>query len=110
MGIDLAVHPNRYYDHPRLSDGYNRLAFWRDSELFEQIQKLPSSLLEAERGFVYYDDEGLDDSKTDGYGQPLRYVEAGQFANINSDNTWNEAVLTFLRSLPPEMPIILYWY
>jgi hypothetical protein len=110
MGLDLTVLPNRYYDHPRLGDGYNRLAFWRDSELFDAIQKLPSSPLKPEQNFAFYKEEGLDYSKTDAYGKPLQYVEAEQFANIHSDNAWNEAVLAFLRSLPSKMSVVLYWH
>lgn len=110
MGIDLAVHPNRYYDQPNFGDGFNRLAFRRKRELFDRIRTLSSRKLEAERDFVYYDDEGIESAKVDGYDDPLKYVEAQHFANIHSDNQWNEAILTFLRSLPPQMPIVLYWY
>lgn len=81
MGIDLAVHPNRYYNHPTFGDGYNRLAFWRESELFEHIRTLPSRKLEAERDFVYYDDGGIQEIKFDGYDDPLKYVEAQHFAD-----------------------------
>lgn len=110
MGIDLVVLPNRYYKHPTLGDGFNRLGFWRESELFDRIRTLPSRKLETERDFVYYNDEGIDDCKVDAYDQPLCYVEARHFFGICSGNQWNKAVLIFLRSLPPEMPVVLYWY
>lgn len=110
MGIDLAVLPNRYYDAPNLGDGYNRLGFWRDYELFEKIRALPSRRLEPEREFAYYGDEGIENTHTDEYGKLLEYVEARQFVGIHSDNQWNEAILIFLQSLPLKMPVVLYWY
>lgn len=110
MGIDLTVLPNRYYDQPGFGDGYNRLGFWRETKLFDQIGKLQSFPLEADRRFALYEDDGISHTHTDAYGEPLRYVEAWEFLNVHSDNKWNKAVIDFLRSLPPKMPVVLYWH
>lgn len=110
MALDLTVLPNRYYKIPESGGDCNGLTFDKDHKLFERIQSLPSWELKPDQDFIYYHGRGIDDSKTDDYNDPLRYVEAGSFADIYSDSYWNRAVLTFLRSLPPKMPIVLYWH
>lgn len=110
MGIDLTVLPNRFYDQPGFGDGYNRLEFWREAKLFDRIRELKSFPLESDRRFAYYSDDGIEHTLTDAYGSPLQYVEAWEFINVHSDNKWNNAVIQFLRSLPLQMPVVLYWH
>lgn len=110
MGIDLTVLPNRFYDQPGFGDGYNRLEFWRETELFDRIRELKSFPLESDRRFTYYSDDGIERTLTDAYGSHLEYVEAWEFINVHSDNQWNNAVIQFLRSLPLKMPVVLYWH
>ena len=51
--------------------------------------------------------------KTDPYGAPLEYLIAGeidkQLDNLSIKSQWNRAIIVFIKYLPHETPIILFW-
>ena len=109
MGLDLTLLPARF----RMLDGfhgYDRLGMHRDPELFDQILALPS--LELHRPLDWYGDEGIESLAADPYGNVLRFCQAGDLGRTAPAfrSTWNEAVLAFIRALPPETEIVLWWH
>lgn len=121
MGLDLAVCPIRHYE----LDWWlttERLSFDRDYDLFSYIANCgrgsnqcicnPFPLPERKR-FEYYTDEGIKGMTKDDYGAPLTYVLAGEFRDIPLSfyfSIWNKAVLIFLKALPIEIPVVLWWH
>lgn len=121
MGLDLTLLPNRYYQVEGILDGYNQLRFFRDLDLFERIHELQSQPLKPTQFVYLYSSEGVEKTQTDPYGDVLHWVKAEKFLKISTDkfgesNTivdrvlWNDAIITFLQNLPPDMPVILYWH
>lgn len=117
MELDLTVLPDIYYDSKIESTGSHRLQFNRDIKLFERIRRMKSQPLPEGRRISLgsYKDEELIFYTHDDFGEPLRQVEASEFMNmwlyshIQTDPI-NQAILVYLRSLPPQMPVVLYWH
>lgn len=89
---------------------HDRLSLARDDRLWSLIQAVPS--WDFVDGVAYYTDEGLDDENTDAYGEPLRFVRAGDLARVTlptDTHPWNRAVLAFVSTLPTDTRIVLYW-
>ena len=98
---------------------FNRLAVEEGDDFCEQVLFLESKPLpyfEEEDENIYfqwYDCEGgAVDREEDNFGSPLKYVPAKEFKKINGSKfvAWNKAVLSFLNGLPPDMPVVLYWF
>jgi len=128
MGLDLTICPIRYGDRDNWEWWltHERLGLDRDYYFFERIMPRgrqdpdeaiepatdPKLVPEGAR-VQWYGDEGLEEVTTDAYGDPLKFVYAEEFENIDPEeiiNEWNKAVLIFLRSLPPKIPILLWWH
>ena len=125
MGLDLTVclisYPNTWWWL-----GNNRLSFDRCYYLFEQImnrgRQEPEDKIEQvcqpkplppDVKFDWYGDEGIEEEKTDPYGDPLTFCYAHEFNEIKTDENigpWNNAILIFLKSLPPNTPVVLWWH
>lgn len=78
--------------------------------LFARIRKLPNSPLPDGHMITIMDT--YQDKTTDGYGAPLRMVCAGDLAELplgDEPGLWGPAVWAFLKALPPETPVVLYW-
>ncbi len=109
MGLDLTLVFHRLDILPDIL-AYDRLALWRSQDLFREIKDIPSQPLEMR--FTWYEDDGLVERTTDPYGAPLRWCWASDLAKleITQDmHPWNAAVLAFVRALPPELKIVLWW-
>jgi len=121
MGLDLVLVFNRFGD--RCTNAFyatDRLEFIRDGRIFAQL----SARAEAEgvdpvceprpmpKKWLFYWDDDHEPTRTDGYGDKLTYLTAGDFEAVEAPpkcHRWNEAVLNFAKSLPEETQIILYW-
>ncbi len=113
MGLDLALLPDRW---PKLEVigwtalAYDRLALLRDYELFERIKKVPTTPVPMIQN---YEDEGIRNRTTDPYGDPLTRCTAGALSEIPEPkglHPWNRAVMAFVRALPGNTPIVLWWH
>lgn len=117
MGVDLTIAPDRW-SLPQGGErdwwlANNRLDLLRNYHLYDQIKALPSSPLEPDTTFGWYGDDGVERETEDAYGNPLRYVRAGDLGTIPDQPdypAWNRAVLAFVRALPPETRIMLWWH
>lgn len=125
MGLDLAVCPVKYADHLEWWLGFERLSFHRDYDLFEQIdsngrqepdepiEKVcnPQPLPEGVE-FEWYGDEGVRKETQDPYGSDLTFVRAFEFhkVDVSKSHPWNKCIIDFLKSLPAQTPIVLWWH
>ena len=110
MGLDLRLYPNRWRSQrPLLS---NAQVLDRNYELFDAIKALPAVAV-PEAPLAYDDDEGLKPTATDSYGDQLTQVWAGVLAGIPEEtwgrSEWNRAALAYLRTIPPDTPVVLWW-
>lgn len=133
MGMDLDLMPfdhfwanlHREYwgtDKPIHLITTNRLSTVREYRFYAQISKevmgdeydvkvvcdpkpIPKSLI-----VHVYEDEGIKIRKMDPYGDKLTYVTAGDLSKAKSESAWNQGILTFIKTLPEDMPVILWWH
>ena len=120
MGTDLYVCPLSNYpdgydpDHDIWHLSSNKLSLLRDYELYGVIKALNVKELPANVKFDRYTDDGVETVTTDSWGVKLTFVDAGEFKKIKTARIatikWNKSVLTFLSSLPPKTPVVLYWH
>lgn len=125
MGLDLAICPIKWQSSGWWL-GFDRLGFERDYGLFEQIMNRgrqnpedniqqvcrPKEIADDVK-FDWYGDEGIEKKTThDPYGDPLTFCYASEFHKINTDHCgdWNKAVIEFLKTLPIQTPIVLWWH
>lgn len=113
MGLDLTLifqtNPNSKCFHST-----DKLSFTRNYDLFDKIQKIKAEPIPTEIIFYYGDAK----TKIDSYGDALKYIKAGDLAKVEYiDEPWNDfflaynkAILEFVRALPPETMIVLYWH
>ncbi len=116
MGIDWTVLASYFREHRGEFLPTASLRFERDHRLFAQlsadatpplVRLLPPGLQAG-----VYRDAGLTFTATDGYGKPLTFATPGDMRALRlpGDLTpWNCAVLAFLRALPPDNRLILFW-
>jgi hypothetical protein len=134
MGMDLAIYPFDYFwptlGRQKWAEQENitwitstRLDTVRDYRFYAQISKEvmgdkegvkavcePKPLPKFVRVMVYQD-EGLKERKTDPYGSKLTYVTAGELGKVEPlKGSWNESVITFIRTFPEDTPVILWWH
>jgi hypothetical protein len=119
MGLDLTLCPIQY-DDEGIWRAYNRLSLCRDYYLFSRFSNIgrtevkpvtKPSPLRDNITLLWYNDDGLEKRRDDPYGTPLTYVEACEFNKIDTVclNPWNRAVIEFIRSLPEDTPVVLWW-
>jgi len=120
MGLDLTVAPIQFHTMDWWLAN-NRLSFDRNYALFSQIAPIgrgdgklvckPKPLPEGKR-LDWYADEGCKQVTEDPYGTPLTYVPAAEFRKVKpkGTNDWNKAILAFLKTLPPDTPVVLWWH
>lgn len=118
MGLDLALAPIRHHGMDWWL-AFDRLAVDRDG-LGHMIADLDDDLfvpLPKTIKFEWYDDEGSKRKTTDSYGAPLAYMLAGnlskhmvKYATKEKVSPWNEAVISFISSLPVDTPVVLWWH
>lgn len=117
MGLDLTLCP---YDW---SDGfgdnvwwltYTRIGLRGGARAFaEQLEasQLPVHLLPPGAQVEWYGDEGLKKTREDPYGEPLTFMRAGDLVKLEMppSKRW-AAAWAYLKALPPETPILLWWH
>ena len=112
MGVALILRPFKHYlsanGTPLL---YESLRLDRDGALFDAIERAPSFAVPQ---VEVYEDDGLRVRGTTPYGEPVRYALAGELARAGSEpadlSPWNAAVVAFLRALPADLPVYLWWH
>jgi hypothetical protein len=123
MGLDLTLLP---VDYEREGWGYahTALALDRDLDLLDRIRTLPSTPVPASfdtyRGWRESDEYGYGNTQHDGYGAPLRCVEAGALVPLSSTvphpaaptttSEANRAAWCYLAALEPHTRVALYWH
>lgn len=123
MGVDLtlAMGIPAFTDESLLGRhgflAYTRIGMERESLLFDRIMELPSKPMPVP--VKWYHDKGIKPETNDPNGKPLRFVLAkdlGTIADCHHDNYYwcnsrtNMGALTFIRMLPPESIVVLYWH
>lgn len=93
---------------------HNFLNCERDNHLFDQIMKIVSSPVPPDfKGFHSTDeaDYVYGNITKDAYGEELTYVNVKDLTNLkpNSESQTNKAIWAYLKQLPPEGKIALYW-
>lgn len=117
MGLDLRVLPFDG-DFPQLCFSHTVLGVDRCAALFEQIDALPS--WPVPEGFASFtgqadgiEDTCYGDTTETPFGQRTCYVFAGQLAAIpvpERAGYKTRATWAYLRELPPETKVAVYWY
>lgn len=111
MGIDLKVMASFFREHGGEMLPTASLRFERDSGLFGRLSRLARPLPEGLK-VGNYEDEGLTFTNVDRAGSPLTFVTPADLAGLDVPaevSPWNIAILAFLRALPDDMRIVLYW-
>ncbi len=89
-----------------------RLVLCRDSKLFKKIKELAFTLVEKEtRVYRGGDDDPLY-APVDTYGYPLTWVSAGLLAQVDEGSLLdhdNRAALAYVRAMPPDTSVVLFW-
>jgi hypothetical protein len=96
--------------------GCDRLNFERNYQLFDEIKKLDKYRIPENRKFIWYGDEGTKEIDKDPWGNDLFYTFAGLFRKIEGYEfneaegySWNKSILSMLKSLSEEIPVVFYW-
>lgn len=115
MGVDLALSPIDNACATMASLGFlcfNRLDTDRDYRLQDAVRAIAKT--DGTNGQIWgtYQDDGLDRSGEDAYGEPLMSLPAVKLLAARHDDMseWNRAVWAFLEAMPPETPVVLYWH
>jgi hypothetical protein len=111
MGIDLKAMASFFREKRGEVLPTATLRFERDSALFaglaERARPLPEGLRVGS-----YEDAGLTFTAVDRAGGPLTFITPPDLAGLPSPgeiSPWNSAVLAFLRALPGDARIVLFW-
>ena len=74
----------------------------------ERPKPLPDSVT-----LTVYGDDGVYDAKEDPYGDSLTWIESKSFGAVpivTEFSSWNSAVITFLKMLPRDTAVVLWWH
>jgi hypothetical protein len=115
MGIDLTLMPDKW---PGLSVhgaplGFDRLGLQcGHCDLFQELESVATV---APHGIYYYGDEGIARETENPYGRPVSFVTAGQIVKILDSiewewREWDAAVWAFIRALPPDRRVFLWFH
>lgn len=116
MGIDLEVKASFFRERRGELLPTASIRFARDPRLLAQFDREATpclvTLLSEDMKVGHYEDQGLVFTDKDRYGQPLTFTTAAQIRKLkvpDDVDPWNNAVIAFLVSLPPDSKIVLYW-
>jgi hypothetical protein len=116
MGIDLTLMPGKFTGGGRpILDWFlatERISLDRDYALQDRIRLVPTQPLPFGVRFRNYEDDGLKDRTDDQYDTPLTWCRAGDLAKVSDGDCspWNKAAMAFVRALPPDILIVLWWH
>ena len=108
LNLTLCIGRTELKDIPLL--GYDRIVITRDYDLYDNIKLIDS--IELQEGLWSYEDEGIEFTENDAYGDKLKYVTAGELYKCLNEyecEGWNKGVESLLSQLPTNMKIVLYW-
>lgn len=93
----------------------NTLDLDRDYALHHRIKEAetPKQLPQNVTLSVYDEERGLCTTKDDSYGEPLTWIESKAFGSVpivTEYSNWNRAVITFLKMLPRDIAVVLWWH
>lgn len=120
MGLDLALLPFDF-EHEILSYSHSVLSCERRSALFRAIAThCLSDQKQVPSNFASYLGRGENEEHAYGktletpYGDPLFHVSVENLLRVSShkdvlDNSKNRAIWAYLKELPPETRVALYW-
>ena len=111
MGLSLTLLPERHSNaHWFLA--YSRLPLMDMSWDFGRVISNASSPLRQK--IDIYGDDGIESVMDDCYGDPLTYIHADTMAKLleemPSEIPWDIAVLAFVKALPKDTRIVLWWH
>lgn len=109
MSINLTFIPIKFEDQKPWADMAHVSASFDLN--WEAIEALDSFLL-PEGTLFRSSTDGTVAVKSDPYGKPLKFVRAWQLAklDISEVTSWTAAAFAWIRALPPQTPIVLYWH
>lgn len=106
MGLDLSVLPIK----KGTDNAQSVLLFQRDSSLFEQIKHIEKSNgLPLEKPIFGYFGNKYSSQIRNPYLSTITRLEPSDFLDVFSNYSINNSILSFLRSLPSDYEILLYW-
>lgn len=119
MGLDLTLLPFDC-DQGNFCFSHTMLDCERRRDLFEAIMKMlketpvPDGFMSF-RGRTQEGDTSYGVTTTTPYGAPLGWVPAGDLVNLGVhigvlDNHLNRAIWAYLRELPKETKVALFWH
>lgn len=126
MGMDLWLYPHREpIKHWRTQIGIEGLRLDQHYDLFAQIDRnvmgdaggdvkqvcKPKPLPPNVEFLIYDDEKGIQETRTDMYGEGLTYVEAWELKKVDISKVapWTKAVFALIHALPDSYPVILMW-
>lgn len=114
MGVDLRLLP---FDHDNGTFAYSHtiLNFDGSYEFYDRINKLPQMPVPPDfTSFCgrskKHDDTCYGETVETPYGEPVKFALAGDLAKVKLDGRWQEATQAYLKRLPPEAKVALYWH
>ncbi len=111
MGIDLKVMTSYMRERRGEMLPTATLRFDRDAGLFGQLSRIAQPMPDGLKVGTYEDD-GLTFTEVDRAGNRLTYCTPADLGALDVSGEvgqWNRAVLSFLRELPREARIVLFW-
>jgi hypothetical protein len=112
MGVDLTLLPDK---HPGIGfdSSYDRLGLQgRNYDLWDRLKAVATPL---PAGLQWYGDEGLHRVTENPYGEPITFVSVSLFLKLWDECNpapceWDRAVAAFLRALPVDRRVILWFH
>lgn len=122
MGLDLKLLPLRHLDNMGGTEwGYSHdvLSLHRDSELFDDIARIPSCEIGPGANVTSYVGGESDGNTCYGplvvnpYGDPVEHVSAGDLAEVMArherEGESNAPARAYVQNLPPGQRVALWW-
>ncbi|MGD2065618.1 MAG: hypothetical protein PVI43_00430 [Candidatus Bathyarchaeota archaeon] len=113
MGVSLTLVVNAFVKDDNLPLAYERLLTDRDYDMQDSIRNCGVVEFRQGRKLHWYDDEGLEDTDKDNYGDRLTSTRAKLIADAMAKyklSPKNRAVMEYMKALPPDTEIFLWWH
>jgi len=113
MGTDLTLVVNKFGYNDNMPLAYERIRIDRDYDLFDSIKQAGALPLRENRDLLWYGDDGIEQRTEDPWGAPLTSIRAGILADVMSRHDLspkNSAVTVYMRALPSDTEIFLWWH
>jgi len=113
MGIDLTLVVEAYIKDDDYPLAYERLRTDRNYDLHDSIKQCGVVEFRKGRKLHWYNDEGLEYTDEDYYGERLTSTRAKLVADAMAKHKLtpkNNAVMQYMKALPPDTEIFLWWH